>query len=214
MIKFVTRHVHHQESKHMNLAGTCVLLLICSNRSATTDIAYQRSLEVWNENSNASETKVYATDSCGTIATPFKNIRSIRYAQPSQPTHNRRRLSGFERLAMLASLDRLKKDNCDFVIKVTGKYPLPSIKREIERAPKSAALLLSSRGESYGGWSSEIFGAKRELLTTSLLAWKDKRNTESFVERLRINHTFHIMHKMKLPFPVMRSSDKRILTHL
>ena len=197
----------------MNLAGTCVLLLLCSNRSATTDIAYRRSLEVWNENSNATKTKVYATDSCGTIAAPFQHIRSIRYSQPSEPTHNRRRISGFERLAMLASLDRLEKDNCDIVIKVTGKYPLPSIKREIERAPKNAALLLSSRGKSYGG-CSEVFGAKRELLKASLMAWTDKRNTESFVERLRANHTFHVMHKMKLPFPVRRSSDKGVLTHL
>ena len=115
---------------------------------------------------------------------------------------------------MLASLDRLEKDNCDVVIKVTGKYPLPSIKREIERAPKNATPLLSSRGKSYGGWSSEVFGAKRELLKASLLAWTDKRNTESFVERLRANHTFHVMHKMKLPFPVRRSSDKVVLTHL
>ena len=176
----------------MNTNLACVLLLFCSNR--TQDAAYRDSLEVWNM--SGSSLRRYAVDACGNITQPYKNIQTIPYRQEDKRTVNRRRISGLERGALLGSMKVLKEEKCEYIFKITGKYPvLKGLEKEVRDTPSTTHLALSSRGRSYGGWSSEIFGARRELLQNALLAWTDGRNTESFLWRLHHNYTFFKMKK-------------------
>ena len=101
-----------------------------------------------------------------------------------------------------------------------GKYTPQKMKEAVASLPNRTMLALSSRGMSYGGYSSELFGMDRILLQHSLNLWTDVRNTESFVARMRslVLHidksTVTYFPKLNLKNATRRYSDKRLLTFL
>ena len=85
---------------------------------------------------------------------------------------------------MVAALQHLDGE-CKFIVKLTGKYMLPGLATVVKRLPDTTLLALASRGHSYGGYSSEVFGVEAQLFKRALAFWADGRNTESFVHRLK-----------------------------
>ena len=106
---------------------------------------------------------------------------------------------------------------CNFLIKVTGKYTPLNLAHVIKTLHNNTLLALSSRGHSYGGYASELFGIERNFLGKALDLWTDKRNTESFLERIRllvesIDHTRIVtLPRLPLSFNVHRFTDKALI---
>jgi len=96
---------------------------------------------------------------------------------------------------------------------------LPNLTTVLTGLPERTLLALSSRGRSYGGYSSEIFGVERTLYGKVLALWTDGRNTESFVLRLRdildaIDASRWVtMPRMRAIGRIRRYSDKRRMTY-
>ena len=190
--------------------NTCLVLHMCASF-----FDYNASLEFWS-NQPSEYVRIFGIDGCVNHSIP---VPRIPYVQKVKPSHNRFKISNFERLQLLAVSKHLPND-CDFVVKLTGKYMLPTMMSVVKRISNRTLLALSSRGESYGGIASEVFGMNRALLIKMLALWTDGRNTESFVQRAydivsvidatRVSR----MPKMNTFGSAVRYSDKHHLKYL
>ena len=201
----------------MLLNGVCVVLHMCSHFTN-----YSKAINFWQ--SRTLPLRVFAVDSCRDTLSIHddmfnRNLKHIHYKQAMPISHSRFKISELERDQMQSAL-RLLPTNCTFVVKLTGKYMPDNIHLSIASLPNQTMLALSSRGPSYGGYSSELFGMDRILFERSLNLWTDRRNTESFVERVRLlvervdQSLIAKFHRLNLVHPSYRYTDKRKMTYL
>ena len=203
----------HPTYEHMLLSSVCIVL------QPLYKLLVRRRLLVVVHGDNEGR-RVFAIDSCGGDARyglEPSHVKVLPFRQDAPPTHSRFVISQLERQQMQAAARDLPSD-CRFVVKLTGRYTPTGIWDALGALKNGTVLALSSRGSSYGGYASELFGMDRHLLSHSL--WTDKRNTESFVQRVyamvRSVSPDAVAHlpRLALSRPTRRYSDKRVLTYV
>ena len=193
----------------MRLGGVCIVLHMCAPFHD-----YSNSLSFWSKQHNIS---AFGVDGCSNASFP-NGVKRLPYVQRKPPIP-RSSVSALEREQMRASCRGLPKF-CVYVIKLTGKYSLPSLSKAVESLPDATVLALSRRGKSYGGYSSEFFLAERRFYSACLSLWTDDGNTEKFVSRMRsVALSFNASRVSTLPKLYLterteRYSDSRVLEFL
>ena len=130
---------------------------------------------------------MYFVDGCHEWNHP--NITQIPYKQKEPPTTKSKNFTHLERDSIRAALSYMSA-SCKFVVKLTGKYKLPSLFATMDAMPADASLIVQSRGKCCGGWSCELFGMERSLLAIMVDLMDDKRlNMESAL--------YQVMHLVK-----------------
>ena len=120
-----------------NMKDWCLLLCMCSRPNVFR--TYERSLDFWEKRSD----KIYFVDGCHVWNRTNRVLSQIPYTQVAAHALGGRSLSPQETLEIQASL-RHMPPSCAFIVKLTGKYMVPSLIQEIEKLPHSVRTVDSN----------------------------------------------------------------------
>jgi hypothetical protein len=144
-----------------------ILLTMCVNPNQTDksytqdEVNYRKELyiNVINKWLNKTSLPIYVVESSGYTFDEIKNDRLTVFSFEGEKYGNS---SLAEKYSILYALDKLKSVDCNYVLKVTGKYFLENIEYVLDQLPDDYDIY-TQQHRIPGIQNSEYYGIKKEL---------------------------------------------------
>jgi len=223
ILTFIQKNNKIISSNYIDSSKVCILLTTATKHSFGNGNEQERIKmynEVINNYLNNTSINIYIVNSSGYNFPEFKNnSRIFIYSYVQENKYVRNPSSYHEATSIIKAFDYFNLNKFQYIIKITGRYFIPTINEVISKIPLGTELIFQNKDNSFiltFYQNSEIFGCKSSLLKNIMntIINNNYISFEQIITLLSFKYKYTKIDKIKLNNSVKRGGDKKIMFEL